>query len=122
MCVLDSNTLVYATRAECPFYLKAHQSLTKLSVGGARRTIPWPCAHEFLGVVTNPKFHRPARPHSVAMQFLKYCSALPSFSFIGESRGYLDILDKMLTSSKANGGMIYDAKIVAFCDHHGVSE
>lgn len=127
MCVLDNNTLVYATRAECPFYLKAHQSLTDLSVAGARRTIPWPCAHKFLGVVTNPKFHRPApprhaTPHIVVMQFLKNCLALPSFNFIGESRSNVDILDKMFTSSKANGGMIYDVKTVAFCIHHGVSE
>ena len=122
MCVRDSNTLVYAARAECSFYLKAYQSLTNLSVAGARRTTPWPCAHEFLGVVTNPKFHRPGPPHCVAMQFLKNCLALPSFGFIGESRGNLDFLDKMLTSSKANSGMIHDAKIVVFCDHHGVSE
>ena len=122
MNVLESNILVYATRAEYSFYLKAHQALTELSAGGARRTLPWPCSHEFLAVVTNPKFHRPGPPHCVAMQFLKYCSALPSFGFIGESRGYLDILDRMLTSSKASSGMIHDAKMAAFCIHHGVSE
>jgi len=122
MIALDTNILVYATRAEYPFHAEAHRALTELSAGGARWTIPWPCAHEFLGVVTNQKFHRPATPHSVAMQFLKNCSTLPSFGFIGEGRGYLDILDRLLTSSKASGGMIHDAKIVAFCDHHGVSE
>jgi len=122
MNVLESNILVYATRAEYSFYLKAHQALTELSVAGARRTTPWPCAHKFLGVVTNPKFHRPATPHTVAMQFLKNCLSLPSFGFIGESRGNLDILDKMLTSSKANCGMIHDAKMAAIRIHHGVSE
>ena len=65
MSVVESNILVCATRAEYSFYLKAHQALTELSAGGARRTILWPCAHEFLAVVTNPKFHRPAPPRRI---------------------------------------------------------
>jgi len=56
------------------------------------------------------------------MQFLKYCSALPSFGFIGESRGCLDILDRISTSSKVSSDMIHDAKMAAIRIHHGVSE
>ncbi len=122
MIALDTNILVYATRAEYPFHAEAHRALSELSGSGGRWTIPWPCAHEFLGVVTNQKFHRPATPHNMAMQFLKNCAEFPSFGFIGEGRGYLDILDGLLASSKATGAMIYDAKIAAICIHHGVSE
>jgi uncharacterized protein len=122
MIALDTNILVYATRAEYPFHSEAHRALSELSSSGGRWTIPWPCAHEFLGVVTNQKFHRPPTPHNMAMQFLKNCAAFPSFGFIGEGRGYLDILDSLLASSKATGAMIHDAKIAAICIHHGVSE
>jgi predicted nucleic acid-binding protein len=122
MIALDTNTLVYATRAEYPFHMEAHRALSELSSSGGRWTIPWPCAHEFLGVVTDQKFHRPPKPHNMAMQFLKNCAAFPSFCFIGEGRGYMDILDRLLLSSTATGAMIHDAKIAAICIHHGVSE
>ncbi len=56
------------------------------------------------------------------MKFLKNCTAFPLFSFIGEGHGYLDILDRLLATSKATGAMIHDAKIAAICLHHGVTE
>ena len=58
----------------------------------------------------------------MATQFLKNCAAFPSFGFIGEGCGYMDILDNLLLSSKATASMIHDAKIAAICIRHGVSE
>ena len=122
MIALDTNLLVYATRAEYPFHKEAHRAITDLAGAGGRWAIPWPCTHEFLGVVTNTKIHRPTTPHNQAMQFLWNCAKFPAFRFIGEGEGYLDILDGLLEKSKASGGMIHDAKIAAICIHHGVSE
>lgn len=122
MIALDTNLLVYATRTEYPFHQEAHQALTDLAAGGGRWTIPWPCAHEFLAITTNPKIHRPPTPHKSALQLLTNCAAFPAFRFIGEGDGYLTILAGLLESSKASGGLIHDAKIAAICLHHGVSE
>ena len=61
MIAIDTNILVYATRTEYSFHKEAHRAITELSASGQRWAIPWPCAHEFLSVVTNQKIHRPAR-------------------------------------------------------------
>ena len=122
MIAVDTNILVYAARTEYSFHKEAHRALTELSASGSRWAIPWPCAHEFLSVVTNQKIHRPATSQELAMQFLKNCSLFPNFHFVGEGAGYLEIIDNLLASSKASGGMIHEAKIAAICLHHGVSE
>ena len=122
MIALDTNILVNATRAEYPFHMEVRRALSELSSSGGRWTIPWLCAHEFLGVVTDQKFHHPPTPHNMATQFLKNCAAFPSFGFIGEGCGYMDILDSLLLSSKATDSMNHDAKNAAICIHHGVSE
>ncbi len=122
MIAVDTNILVYASRTEYSFHKEAHRALTDLAAGHVAWTIPWPCAHEFLGVVTNTKIHRPPTPHQQALQLLTNCAEFRTFRFIGEGDGYLQILQGLLETSKASGGMIHDAKIAAICLHHGVSE
>jgi predicted nucleic acid-binding protein len=52
---VDTNILVYAHRAESPHFARASAWLKRLAEGRSVWAIPWPCLHEFLSVVTNPR-------------------------------------------------------------------
>lgn len=119
---VDTNLLVYAHRPESPFHQAARE---KLEVLAARRTqwaIPWPCAHEFIAIVTNPRIYKSPTPLEVAMQVIREFSALANVTFLSESDGYLERLEAISVKAKVRGATIHDARIAALCLHHGVSE
>lgn len=122
MIAVDTNILVYANRREYPFHASAQQALSDLASTGARWAIPWPCVHEFLGVVTNARIHRPVTSQEMGLEFIAILAAAPGCEFIGEADGYFDILRELLVASRASGGMVHDARIAAICLHHGVAE
>lgn len=62
MIAVDTNILVYSHREDSNFYKKSDQVLTELMEGDRSWAIPWPCIHEFFGVVTHPKIYM--RPSS----------------------------------------------------------
>ena len=122
MIALDTNVLVYAHRSEMPWHNRALEVVRNVAEGRAPWAIPWPCAHEFLAVVTNPKpFKNPTSP-SEALEFL--CSLVESNSlqWLAEGPGYLDQLKELLAHGQVIGGRVHDARIAALCLYHGVSE
>ena len=63
MIALDANLLVYAHRRDSAFHATAKKLLADLAVSKAAWAIPWPCLHEFYGVVpARACSRRPARP------------------------------------------------------------
>jgi uncharacterized protein len=57
---VDTNLLVYAHRRESTFHDKAREAVGALATAGSAWAIPWPCVHEFYGVVTNARAFQPA--------------------------------------------------------------
>jgi uncharacterized protein len=55
---VDTNILVYAHREDSPFHNPAAQRISELAEGSATWSIPWPCVHEFLAIVTHPRVAR----------------------------------------------------------------
>ena len=55
---IDTNLLVYAHRPEMPFHERAREVLTGALAGAEPVSVPWPCAHEFLAIVSNPRIFR----------------------------------------------------------------
>ncbi len=67
MTAVDTDILVYSYRDELPEYNAALECVRLLSESPAVWAIPWPCVHEFLGVVTNPRIFRPPSPMEQAI-------------------------------------------------------
>ena len=122
MIAVDTNLLVYAHREDSPWHEKAVSVLRAVAEGSTRWSIPWPCAHEFLAVVTHPRIFRPPTPLAIAFDVLRAWQASPMLSMIGENENHLELLSSIATSSKVEGPMIHDARIVAICLSHGVKE
>jgi toxin-antitoxin system PIN domain toxin len=119
---VDTNVLVYAHRADSPFHERARSALESLAAGAREWAIPWPCAHEFLAVVTHPRIYKTATPPETAFAQLRALQALANLAFIAEADDHLQHLGPLALTAKVQGGAIHDARVAAICLSHGVAE
>jgi toxin-antitoxin system PIN domain toxin len=122
MIALDTNVLVYAHRADSPFHEAARDCVVALAEGRAAWGIPWPCVHEFYGIVTHPRRYLPPSKPAQACEQIGLWLSSPSVRLIGESGGHWSALSQMLLDGKIAGPMVHDARIAAICLEHGVRE
>jgi toxin-antitoxin system PIN domain toxin len=119
---VDTNILVYAHRRDSPYHDLARQSVLELAQRGRPWVIPWPCAHEFLAIVTHPRIYDPPTPLAAAVDQMEAWGESPTLVLISESDLYWAELRKLLLASKVTGSRIHDARVAALCLHHGVRE
>ena len=122
MIAIDTNLLVYAYREDSPFHEAAVASLRPVVEGADSWALPWPCIHEFIGVVTSGKIYKPASPLSRVLTFLESTLGSPHLHLLAESPGYFEKLRDLALAAKLSGPRIHDARVAALCLHHGVSE
>ena len=120
MNAVDTNILVYASRADSPWHARADAALTALAESLEPWAIPWPCVCEFLAVVTNPRIYRPATPPAVALQQVSDWLESPHLVLLSESPGFMPTLAQTIRRGAVVGSAIHDARIAALCIHHGV--
>ena len=121
MIAVDANLLVYAHRRDAPFHERAAAAIREVAEGAAPWAIPWPCAHEFVAIVTHPGFFDPPSTLAQAFDQLAAWSESPSQHFIGETSGHLDGLRDVAVAGGATGPKIHDARVAAICLAHAVS-
>lgn len=122
MIAIDTNLLVYAHRGEMPFHTTAARCLRDLAQGRSTWAIPWPCLHEFLGVVTNPRIFKTPSTAVEAVRQVDTWHESPSLSVLHESTQHWLTLRRLLTAGRIRGAMVHDARIAAICLDHDVSE
>ena len=120
MIAVDTNLLVYAHREDADFHAQALAALIELAERGDRWSIPWPCVHEFLAIVTHPRIFRPSSPMATALEAVEAWLASPGCQLIGEEPGYFDLLRKLAIQGKIAGPAVHDARIATICIQHGV--
>ena len=76
MIAVDTNLLVDAHRTDASFHQPARTALETLALGRSARTIPWPCVHEFISVVTHPRIFKTPTP---VEQPWRRCSRWPIY-------------------------------------------
>lgn len=84
--------------------------------------LPWPCLHEFIGVVTSARVFSPPTPVAEAVAFVGDFSALPNCEFVGETTRHLRVLAELMQTPGVTGARVHDARIAAICLSHGVTE
>ena len=123
MVAVDTNILVCAHREE---YKEIHAIcvavLRPFVEGPEPWAIPYPCAYEFISVVTHPRIFEKPTPINEALDVLADFANSTGFQWLSESPGYFETLRKLAEGAKVQGGRIHDARIAALCLHHGVSE
>jgi uncharacterized protein len=119
---VDSNLLIYAHKEGSPFHTATAELVDSLRHQRATWAIPWPCIHEFIGIVTHPGIYKPASTLTEALGFVEALLASPQLHLLSESPGYFEKLSEIATTARLKGPRIHDARIAALCLHHGVSE
>ncbi len=122
MIALDTNILVYAHREDSPFHKTAFRRVEELANGGVPWAIPWPCVHEFLGVVTRPRIFDPPTPLARALASMDAWLESPTLRLLAESGAHWAVLRATLSGGHVIGPRVHDARIVALCRQHGVRE
>lgn len=122
MIALDTNLLVYAHRQDSDWHHIAKKLVSDLSYRKSAWCIPWPCVHEFLGIVTHPKIYVPPTNLSKAFEQVESWLESPNISVIGETTLHLQNIKTLALEGKIKGPAIHDARIAAICLQHGVTE
>ena len=122
MIAVDTNLLVYSHREDSPWHAPALQCLKSLAEGRAAWAIPWPCAHEFLAIVTHPRIYDPPTPLDRALDQMAAWMEAPTLTLLGESEGYWNLASKVMTAAHITGPQVHDARVAVLCLHHGVTE
>jgi uncharacterized protein len=100
----------------------ARDQLESLALSADRWAIPWPCAHEFVAVVTNPRIYKTPTPVATAISQLDALRTQASATFIAELDDHLDQLGALAIAAQTQGGMIHDARVAAICISNGVAQ
>jgi len=120
MIAIDTNLLVYAHRLEMPFHARARQVLAEAVAGAEPTCVPWPCVHEFLAAVSNPRIFQDPTPIDTALDAVRRLLASLSGGFLAEGEGYLGALERIARPALLQGALVHDARIAALCLFHGV--
>ncbi|MDZ4860541.1 MAG: TA system VapC family ribonuclease toxin [Candidatus Hydrogenedentes bacterium] len=119
---VDTNILVYAHREDSPYHDAAFDTVQELAEDGMNWTIPWPCIHEFLAIVTHPQIFSPPTPLAGAIEQVEAWMQSPSIVLASETSGYWKHLREMVSAGRVQGPRTHDARIAAICLLHGVKE
>ena len=122
MIAVDTNLLVYAHREECEVHAVAKASVDSLRRQDAPWAIPWPCVHEFIGIVTHERIYRPPSSLEAALAAIESWRAGGNLHFLAESSRHLETLSELARAARLKGPRIHDARIATLCLQHGVSE
>ena len=122
MIAYDTNFMVYAHRRESPFHERARTLINASAEGTEPWALLWPCVHEFLAVVTNPRIYKTPTPMQDALRAIRGWAASPSVVLLSEdSLEYLDVLERLCVGGQIVGARVHDARIAGLCGHHGVT-
>lgn len=123
MIAVDTNLLVYAHRRESRAHDRSRRVLATLAEGDRPWAIPWPCCYEFFSIVTNRRIWRGAQSTpDQAWSQLKAWTDSPTNRLLGETRDFLDILERLLQRPRVRGPVVHDARLAAICLAHGIDE
>ena len=122
MIAVDSNLLIYSHREDSKFHAAAKELIDSLRHESALWAIPWPCVHEFIGIVTHTNIYKPASTLPQALAAVDAWLAGGNVHLLAESPGYFEKLRALALAAKLSGPRIHDARIAALCLHHGVRE
>lgn len=122
MIAVDTNLLVYAHRGDSEWSDAARRCLVQLAESPSPWAIPWPCLHEFVGIVTHPRVFRPPSTLDEVVEQVEAWSASPSFHWLSEGAHHWPALRSVLAASRVVGPKVHDARIAALCVQHGVDE
>ena len=122
MIAVDTNILVYAHRADSEWHARALATVAHLAESAREWAIPWPCLHEFLAIVTNPRIFRTPTPLERAVGQMDAWMESPSLVVLAENDHYEESFREVVRASRVTGARMHDARVAALCVSHDIRE
>lgn len=122
MIALDTNVLVHAHRRDSADHQAAASVVRELAESPQPWAIPWPCIHEFLSIVTRPRYFKKPSTMAQAERQVEAWMGSPGLRLLAETAGHWQTLRTVLNHGQVGGADVHDAKIAAICIDHGVTE
>ena len=122
MIAVDTNLLVHAHRRDAGENVRAVALIRELAESGRRWAVPWPCLHEFVGIVTHPRVFKPPTSVSSAVEQVDAWLESPGLALLAETSACWPLVRSTLVDGRTVGPRVHDAKIAAICLAHGVTE
>ena len=122
MIATDSNLLIHAHRTDSEWHPPARRCIASLAGGRVRWGLPWPCVHEFLGIVTHPRVYAPPSTLEEAVGQVDLWLESPVADLLTETYTHWELLKDLLRKGQVKGPMVHDARVAAVCLAHGVTE
>jgi toxin-antitoxin system PIN domain toxin len=119
---VDTNILIYAHRTDSPFHAAAARRIRELAEGSGAWAIPWPCVHELLAIVTNPRIYDPPTEVAIALDYVDALLQSPGLILLAETDIHWKSLSALIAAGRIAGGRVHDARIAAICIQHGVRD
>jgi len=119
--LVDANLLLYASLDDFPQHRAACEWLEAQLNGPRRIGIPWPSLLAFLRITTNTRlFDRPLDIETAWRQVRTWTSH-PTVWIPAPGQRHGEILESMLTVSRASGNLVPDAHLAALALEHGLT-
>jgi toxin-antitoxin system PIN domain toxin len=122
MIAVDTNILVYAHRTDSPFFKQAEKTIIDVVNAGTTWAIPWPCLHEFFGIITHPRIYKMPTPRTMALAQIENLVSCPTLEIISETPDHWPVFKKLISVGSIDGPRVHDAKIAAICLENAVSK
>lgn len=122
MIALDANLLVYAHRRDSEWFADARDLLAELIASRRPWAIPYPCIHEFIRNVTDPRIYPDPTSLDQAFDQVTAWTEIPTLRLLAEGGRHLELLADVARTGRVRGAAIHDARIAAICLDHGVRE
>jgi toxin-antitoxin system PIN domain toxin len=122
MIAVDTNLLVYAHRPGAEWNEEAFELLRSLAERPQPWAIPFPCVHEFLRNVTDPRIYTQPTPLLVALEQIGIWLESPTLRLLAEGGRHIELLTKVAVDGRVTGAKIHDARVATICIDHGVRE
>jgi uncharacterized protein len=119
---VDTNILVYAHRTDNDWHDAADRAVAGLAESAGEWAIPWPCLHEFVAIVTNPRIFKTPTPPPLAFGQVEAWLESPSLVVLSENDDYFAALRDTTLGARVTGARVHDARVAALCVSHGVGE
>lgn len=122
MIAVDTNLLVYSHRRDSENHDSATAALRSLAQGTVPWSIPWPCVHEFLAIVTHQRIFDPPSVLREALEQMDAWLESPSLALLAERFDHWQHLRSLLEAGSVRGPRVHDARVAALCLSQGVTE
>ncbi len=122
MIAVDTNILVYAHRRDSPWHDSARKVISDLVATRAAWAIPSICVYELYATITRPRYYRPPSTVTQAVAQIDAWLECPTLTLLGEDAGTWHLVRDLAAAARIEGLAVQDARVVAACLRHGVSE